>query len=246
MLVRDYLERNARTWPERLAYVSASGRFTWGETAERSLRLAAALQSVGVEKGDVVATLALDSQEVVELWYASAIIGAVRTGINFRYAPREMAHIINDARVKVLIVDGACAESFRAIEDDLPSLTAVIGFGDHGFELDYDTLLAEHGPTPVPVDLCDDDDIALSYTTGSTGLPKGAIWSQRAVVAAEVNTWFQAGIRHDDVFLHCLPAPGVPVLIVDGACAESFRAIEDDLPSLTAVIGFGDHGFELD
>ncbi len=64
MLIRDYLEHNAATWPERLAYVSTAGRFTWGQTAERTRRLAAALQGLGLVKGDVVATLALDRQEV--------------------------------------------------------------------------------------------------------------------------------------------------------------------------------------
>lgn len=213
MLVRDYLENNARSWPERLAYVSSSGRYTWGQTADRSWRLAAALQSLGIGKGDVVATLSLDTQEVVEVWYACCTIGAIRTGINVRYAPREMAHIINDAGVKVLVVQGECESAFRAIEDELPSVVAVVGFGDHHFDHDYDRLLAGHVPARQWVELSDDDDIALSYTTGSTGLPKGALWSQGAVVKAELNTWFQAGMRPDEVFLHCLPAPGVPVLI---------------------------------
>lgn len=213
MLVRDYLANNVRSWPERLAYVSTSGRFTWGETADRAWRLAAALQAIGVGKGDVVATLSLDNQQVVETWYACCTIGAVRAGINFRYAPREMAHIINDARVKVLIVQDECEASLRAIEEELPSVVAVIGFGDHGCDHDYEQLISAHEPTPEWVDLGDDDDVALSYTTGSTGLPKGALWSQSAVVKAELNTWFQAGMRSDDVFLHCLPAPGVPILI---------------------------------
>lgn len=212
MLIRDYLESNARCWPDRLAYVSRSGRFTWGATADRVQRLAAALQGLGVKKGDVVASLTLDAQEVVETWFACCTIGAVRTGINFRYAPREMAHIMNDASVTVLFVQDECEALFRAIDEPLPSLRAVVGVGDHGFDLDYDELLRTHDDPPARVDLDDDDAVALSYTTGSTGLPKGALWSQGAVVAALLQTMFQAGMRRDDVWLHCLPAAGLPIV----------------------------------
>jgi acyl-CoA synthetase (AMP-forming)/AMP-acid ligase II len=210
--IRDYLESNARSWPDRLAYVSRSGRFTWGETADRVRRLAAALQDLGVGKGDVVASLSLDTQEVVETWLACCTIGAVRAGINIRYAPREMAYIINDAGVKVLIVQDECEAAFRAIVEPLPTVAALVGVGKHGFDLDYDELVRTHDDAPSPVELHDDDAVALSYTTGSTGLPKGAVWSQRSVVTAIVNTMLQAGMRRDDVFLHCLPAAGVPIL----------------------------------
>jgi acyl-CoA synthetase (AMP-forming)/AMP-acid ligase II len=210
--VRDYLESNDRSWPDRLAYVSRSGRFTWGATADRVRRLAGALQDLGVEKGDVVATLSLDIQEVVETWLASCTIGAVRAGINYRYAPREMAHIINDAGVKVLIVQDECEASYRAISDLLPTVTAVVGVGKHAFDLDYDELLRTRDDPPSPVELHDGDAVALSYTTGSTGVPKGAVWSQRSVVTALMNTMLQAGMRRDDVFMHCLPAAGVPIL----------------------------------
>lgn len=214
MLVRDYLENNARSWPTRSAYVSESGRFSWRETADRSRRLAAAFQAFGIKKGDVVASLAYDRQEVVEIWYACALIGAVRVGINPRYSPREMGHILNDARVSLLVVHVACRSSFDALEAETPTLTTVVGAGEgHGLEIDYDRLMAETGPLEVLPPLGPDDDIAISYTTGSTGLPKGARWSQSSVVAAELNTWLQAGLRRDDVFLHCLPAAGVPVLL---------------------------------
>lgn len=214
MLVRDYLVNNARSWPTKTAYISRSGRFTWGETAERSLRLAAAFRAFGIEKGDVVASLSYDSQEVVEIWYACALIGAVRVGINPRYSPHEMGHILVDARARLLVVHATCRASFDLIDVDTSALMTVVGVGEgHGFSLDYDSLIADTDPLAALPELDSDDDIAISYTTGSTGLPKGARWSQSSVVASELNTWLQAGLRRDDVFLHCLPAAGVPVLL---------------------------------
>ncbi|MGH3376187.1 MAG: class I adenylate-forming enzyme family protein [Actinoallomurus sp.] len=212
MLIRDYLLNNARSWPERLAYVSDAGRRSWGELTDRSLRLAKVLQSLGAGQGDVVATMAEDGHEVIECWYAASLTGAVRTGVNYRYAPREVAHILDDAQVKVLIIEGgACERVFRSLDGPVPA--HVIGVGAHGFDLDYETLLRDARPDPVLPPLRAGECAAISYTTGSTGLPKGVRWSHGGVAAAQVNTWLQAGMRHDDVFLHCLPAAGVPILI---------------------------------
>lgn len=213
MLTRDYLRRNAASWPNRVAYVSQGDSRDWATVERRSRCLASALQAAGVEKGDVVATLGPDGHETVELWFASSIIGSIRTGINHRYAPREIAHIINDAKVKVLIVHESCIEAFRRVDGELTSLQLVIGVGHHDVEVDYESFLSSGSLTPSPVGLARTDPIAFSYTTGSTGLPKGAIWSHGSVVDAQLNTWFQAGMRSDDVFLHCLPAAGVPILL---------------------------------
>jgi acyl-CoA synthetase (AMP-forming)/AMP-acid ligase II len=212
MLVRDYLIAQASRSPERLAYIDGSRRFTWAQTADRAMRLAGALRDRGVRKGDVVASLALDGIEVIDLWYASAMLGSVRTGINWRYAPREIDHILTDARVKVLIAEsGGPAATLADVE--APQSIDVITFGDDSDG--YEDLLASTSPL-LPNewdDLSGDDTIAISYTTGSTGLPKGALWSHAAVVSAQLHTWIEAGGRRDDIYLHCIPSPGVPILL---------------------------------
>jgi acyl-CoA synthetase (AMP-forming)/AMP-acid ligase II len=217
MLLRDYLAAQARTWPERTAYVAGGSRRTWGETVDRVGRLSAALAALWVRKGDVVATLGKDGFTTVEVWFSAAATGAIRTGINWRYSAREVEHILRDARVSALLVEGGGPEELLSKVDltTLPDLRRIIGYGEHAQELDYETLLAEHAPL-VPEDwpdIAEEDAIAIHYTTGSTGLPKGVVWSQRSVVAAQLNTWLQSGARHDDVFLHCLPAAGVPILL---------------------------------
>lgn len=220
VLLRDYLRQNAVAWPEREAYVSTTARLTWGEVTDRSWRLASLLRHLGVGKGDVVASMSVDTHEMIETWFAANTIGAVRTAVNPRLSTQAVAHILRDAGVKVLIVQGGeCEESFRRVGEDLPDdLTHVIGFGEHSFDLDYEKLLAEHDPLPRAdwPGIDPSDRVAISYTSGSTGMPKGVVADQGAVVSACVNTWFQAGYLTDDVYLHCLPAAGTNILCATG------------------------------
>jgi acyl-CoA synthetase (AMP-forming)/AMP-acid ligase II len=212
LLVRDYLFAHASNSPHKSAFIDGDRRHSWAEVAERSSRLARVLRERGIGKGDVVASLALDGMEVIELWYASAILGTVRTGINWRYAPREVAHILHDADVKALVVEnGSPSDTFAKIEDR--ATQHVLRFG--GDDDDYERALAKATPLDPSEwePLTPDDPIAISYTTGSTGLPKGAVWRHGAVVAAQLHTWIEAGGRRDDVYLHCIPAAGVPVML---------------------------------
>lgn len=212
MLVRDYLLAQARSAPDRVAFVDGHRRFTWSEVLDRASRLAAAMRAQGVEKGHVVASLALDGIETIDVWFASAILGTVRTGINWRYSTREVEHILRDADVRLIVVEsGAPSETLGDLGEG--RLTCVLRFGEDASE--YDAALAAAAPldpTTWPP-LGPEDAIAISYTTGSTGLPKGAIWRQGAVVTAQLHTWMEAGGRRDDVYLHCIPAAGVPILL---------------------------------
>ena len=216
LLVRDYLLGNERSWASRVAYVSGSSSRTWGEVATRSRRLAAALRSLGVRQGDVVGSMARDGHEIVELWYAACMLGAVRTGINPRYSPAGIAHVLQDSSIKVLVVEGGRCEELLAGVEELPgALQAVVGFGEHRQEHDYERLLSE-GKELLEADWADvaGDDVAMiSYTSGSTAGPKGAVATHAAVAACQTNTWFQTGMACEEVFLHTMPASGTNILM---------------------------------
>jgi acyl-CoA synthetase (AMP-forming)/AMP-acid ligase II len=225
MLIRDYLMRNETVWPDRIAYVSETARLSWGDIARRSRQLGAALQSLGIGQGDVVASMSYDSHEVVELWYACSLIGAIRAGINPRYAPREVAHLLADSGAKALLVEGGDCEQTLARLDAWPANLAVIGFGPHKRELDYEQVLKASSAAPELPELGPDAIQALSYTTGTTGLPKGALWRHGGVIESLTKSWFQTGARPDDVFLHCLPAAGVPVLDLTSNLVNGSRVV---------------------
>lgn len=216
LLVRDYLLGNERSWPGRVAYISNSSRRTWGEVAERSRRLAAALRSLGVRQGDAVGSMARDGHEIVEVWYAACMLGAVRTGINPRYALSGIEHVLRDSGIKVLVVEGGtCEDLFVGVEERPTTLESVIGLGLHSQELDYDRLLKEVDELPEAewADVAAADAAMISYTSGSTSGPKGVVATHSAVAACQVNTWFQTGMDCDENFLHTLPASGTNILM---------------------------------
>lgn len=213
ILPRDQLRRCAASYGEKTAFIEGQRHFSWAEVARRTDALAAGMQKLGIGKGDVVAMLAKDHLEVIELWFACLKIGAVRVGINWRYAPREMLHLIRDSNAALVFIQGECRPLLgEGMAELAKEPCQLAGFGaDHGQDIDYDGLIAAGG-TPTLPDLDEDDLSAISYTTGTTGLPKGALWTQRGVRDALVHSALELGLHHEDIYFAPFPMAGVPIL----------------------------------
>src|SRR5262245_41547513 len=98
------IERNARNWPDKRAFVELERRVTWGAFDRRTDQLGHALRKMNVGSGDRVAILSGDCIEVAEVFAACAKIGAIRVGLNARFAPREIAALIADCSPSVIFV----------------------------------------------------------------------------------------------------------------------------------------------
>lgn len=214
MFLRDFIGNCAASYPEEIAYINADVRRTWRQVHERTDRLAGALQNLGATKATVVGILAHNTLEVAEHWLACLKGGFVRVGVNWRYSRREIIHAVQDAGIRILIVDARCVES---IAGDLAHLRAqgcvFIGFGKgHGLEHDYESLLSA-APSPDLPRLADDDIALIGYTSGSTGLPKGVLLTQRNVRESSIHLCIGAGYRFEDVRLYCTNPAGNNVFL---------------------------------
>src|SRR5262245_15674248 len=164
-------------------------RTTYGSVVDRVHRLAVALQDLGVRQGDRVATLSWASQEHLEAYLAIPAIGAVLHTLNLRLHSDDLTYIINDAADRVLIVDESLLPLYEKLRDKVTvEHVIVIGKSDSGSEgtrelITYDNLLAASDPSRYAEPSFDENTAAaLCYTSGTTGRPKGVLYSHRAVI----------------------------------------------------------------
>jgi fatty-acyl-CoA synthase len=212
---RSFLERSARVFPGRTAVIYGEQRQTFAQLDERVRRLAAALRSLGVQHGDRVAFLCPNIPPLLEAHFACPLLGAVLVAINTRLSSDEIGYILEHSGARVVCVDTELAHLVAPHLGQTPSVEAVVTIADAqagapGQRLDgpdYEELLATSAPLgwDEAAPLSETDTLSINYTSGTTGRPKGVMYSHRGGTLNAMGQIMQTGLGPGTVYLWTLP-----------------------------------------
>jgi acyl-CoA synthetase (AMP-forming)/AMP-acid ligase II len=209
LTVADVVAAQARLQPDKVAVRDSRRTLTFAQWNERATRLANALMSRGLVKGDRVALLAYNCAEWMEIYVALARAGLVAVPINFRLVSAEIEYIATNCDARAFVVQHDLVDRIEPIRARLAVAPyGLIHFGADGAPAgwqDYETIIAAASPIAPSWHVAPEDTWALMYTSGTTGKPKGAIRSHAGSALIALVTALDMGLTRDDTALLVMP-----------------------------------------
>lgn len=203
----EIVEVNAKKYGDKLALKEKDRKLTFGELNLRTNRLANALTSMGLKKGDKVSCVLENSIEIVELFLAAAKTGIVINPINFRLSLPDVEYIVNDSDAKAIIIHEEFALPIDTARSNHPNLKNLVSVGKKtppGY-LNYESVLAKSSENEPGAKVKPEDAWVLLYTSGTTGKPKGVIRSHESYIAFYLINAVDFGFTERDICLNVMP-----------------------------------------
>lgn len=207
----DIQEKRRITWRdyeliEPAATCHYRREITWGVFDEKANRFANLLMSRGIRKGDKVAILLMNCLEWLPIYFGILKTGALAVPLNFRYDSDEIKYCLDLAEADVLVFGPEFIGRIEGIADDIITnrLLFYVGGNCPSFAEDYDKLAANYSSVAPDVEITDDDDAAIYFSSGTTGFPKAILHKHRSLMHSAVCEQKHHGQSRDDIFL-CIP-----------------------------------------
>ncbi|WP_368298119.1 class I adenylate-forming enzyme family protein [Cytobacillus firmus] len=194
--IHGVLERNARKFPEKDAFMTVSNRLTYGDMNRLCNRLARYLQNEGVRRGDRVAVMSRNTEHFFYAFFACMKIGAIPMPVNIRLTPKELSAIFQSANASGILYEDELAETAAALKENVNFYFSIQDAVEASAHFSEDNL-------DVPIDSRDVCEIL--FTSGTTGTPKGVVFSHERILAIASAVSVNFSLSHNDSMLTLMP-----------------------------------------
>ena len=208
----SFLERSTYVYPNKPAIKYGDRSYTYQEFSDRVNKLAGALKSQGIERGEKVGFLVPNIPEMLEGHFAPLKIGAVLVAINIRLSGREIAYILNHSEAKILVFDSEYGDIIEKIKPELKNIKCFVQIVDTEPEnkniesIEYEKFLqtSPDGEHSIPLE-SEEDPVTINYTSGTTGMPKGVLYHSRGAYISALGNVLESGMSSKTNYLWTLP-----------------------------------------
>jgi long-chain acyl-CoA synthetase len=202
----DIIYRNAILYPESEAFVCGPERMSFEGFNERVNRIIHGLQSLGILKGDIIGILSWNRLEYPEVFGAAMKGGFVLAHFSPRLQAQELIHVINDSEPRVLFLGSEFVETIAGIRNHLSKTACFLTFGEaEGQMMAYGEMLESQSKEEAEPTVEEDDPFTIFYTSGTTGIPRGAIYTHRQKMENTIMKALDIGVEFGDRHLVVLP-----------------------------------------
>src|SRR5579859_7623745 len=240
----EFARRSRKLYGHREAVVDGGLRLTYEQFFERCDRWSAALQAMGVRKGDRVAYIAPNTHAQLESFYAVPQTGAVLVPVNYRLTADDFVYIVNHSGASVVCADKDYLDTLDGVRDQMPEVKHFVAFENarDGW-VDYEAAIASNGPEFERPEIGERDLLTINYTSGTTARPKGLMITHRNAAINTIGTLLHMPIGVGESYLWTLPmfhangwtytwtvtaAAGVHVCLRKVDPAQVFRLIREE------------------